>query len=130
LPEKVRGSWALLVALANLLSKKPILGAGSIGDHHHMTQTYKLECPGCEKEFQIEADPAIAFVDGGDLITCPLCKEEWEWDHQADEDPPLMLMGDDEEEEDDDDETPGRLDDDDEDDDFTDEDEEDDEYRV
>ena len=44
------------------------------------TKTYELRCPDpyCEAEFKLEIDPE-ALADGGELITCPECKGEWEW---------------------------------------------------
>lgn len=60
---------------------------------------YTLTCPDedCGHEIKHEAEPAT-FLEGGDLIKCPKCGEEWEWDFAPDEDPALILVPDDDEE--------------------------------
>ena len=57
--------------------------------------TYTLTCPNpdCNEEWQHEADPA-ALEDGGDLIKCETCQEEWEWEYDAEADA-LVLLEDD-----------------------------------
>ena len=46
-------------------------------------KTYDVVCPDpdCTEEFQVERDPAELATGEGDLIPCPLCGEEWEWDY-------------------------------------------------
>jgi hypothetical protein len=66
-----------------------------------MTKTYTLTCPdedSCANEFQYEADPTT-IGDGGELIRCPKCGEEWEWEYDFKADT-LELLPDEEDEED------------------------------
>jgi len=46
-------------------------------------KTYTVTCPdeGCAEEFTIERDPET-LGDDGELIECPACFEEWEWEHE------------------------------------------------
>ena len=55
-------------------------------------KTYTLVCPDpdCAEEFDIELDPAT-LEDEGDLIECPSCLEEWEWEHDAETDALVLL---------------------------------------
>jgi hypothetical protein len=85
-------------------------------------KTYVVVCPAsyCAEEFQVERDPAELAQGEGDLIECPACLEEWEWDyvpaspeHPEDE---LILSGDDEADDDEADDMGLTCDDDDEDD--------------
>lgn len=45
-------------------------------------KTYTLTCPDsdCAHEFTLECDPET-LADGGELIECPKCLDEWEWEH-------------------------------------------------
>jgi hypothetical protein len=64
-----------------------------------MTKTFTLICPDelCEAEFPYEADPQT-IGDGGELITCPKCGEEWEWEFDLKAET-LELLPDEEEDE-------------------------------
>ena len=79
-------------------------------------KTYPVTCPDedCAEEFTIERDPET-LGDDGELIECPGCLEEWEWEH---EDGIITLVPDidleDDDEEDEEDEDEGQEDDDDE----------------
>ena len=46
-------------------------------------KTYAVRCPNpdCAEEFTIERTPEM-LVDDGELIPCPACKEEWEWEFE------------------------------------------------
>lgn len=57
--------------------------------------TYILTCPDpeCNEEWEHVADPAV-LKDGGDLIKCETCQEEWEWEYDPDTDS-LELLPDD-----------------------------------
>jgi len=57
-------------------------------------KTYELECPGCDEVFTIECAPA-QLADGGELIECPACLTEWEWEYDPDADT-LELLDDEE----------------------------------
>ena len=45
-------------------------------------KTYTVTCPDedCAEEFTIERDPET-LGDDGELIECPACFNEWEWEH-------------------------------------------------
>jgi hypothetical protein len=47
-------------------------------------KTYTVTCPDpdCAEEFTIQRDPET-LGDDGELIQCPACGEEWEWEHEA-----------------------------------------------
>ena len=61
-------------------------------------KTYSLVCPDpdCTAEFDAELDPATLTEDG-DLIECPECLDEWEWEYVAETDT-LTLLPDEEDE--------------------------------
>jgi hypothetical protein len=63
-------------------------------------QYYDLTCPGCSHEFTYSTT-AATLADGGDLIECPMCHNEWEWEYLPDENE-LALLPDEEGEEDED----------------------------
>jgi hypothetical protein len=75
--------------------------------------TYTLTCPGdnCGIVFKHEAEPE-ALAEGGELITCPECGEEWAWELAEDgtlellpdEDDPDDFERDEDDQEDDDEE--------------------------
>jgi transcription elongation factor Elf1 len=44
-------------------------------------KSFDLTCPECGEDFEIECDPAVSLTDDGDLIECPNCFNEWEWDY-------------------------------------------------
>jgi hypothetical protein len=46
-------------------------------------KTYDVVCPDpdCATEFQVTCDPAELAKGEADLIECPACLEEWEWDY-------------------------------------------------
>ena len=46
------------------------------------TKTYHLECPYCAEEFDNPMTPE-ELIDGGELITCPECDEELEWEYDT-----------------------------------------------
>lgn len=62
-------------------------------------KTYTLVCPDpdCAEEFDIELDPATLTEDG-DLIECPGCFDEWEWEYDAPTDTLSLLPDEDDEE--------------------------------
>jgi len=62
-------------------------------------KTFDLICPdpNCAESFQYVLDPAV-LTDEGELIECPACLTEWEWEYEADK---LTLLADAEDEEDD-----------------------------
>jgi hypothetical protein len=47
-------------------------------------KTYTVTCPDpdCAGTFDIERDPET-LGDDGELIECPFCFNEWEWEHEA-----------------------------------------------
>ena len=55
---------------------------------------YSLICPeiDCSTEFDVQLSPE-ALAEDGDLITCPACGEEWEWEYDAEADT-LQLLAD------------------------------------
>ena len=55
-------------------------------------KTYSLICPDpdCAAEFDVELDPATLTEDG-DLIECPECLDEWEWEYDAEADTLTLL---------------------------------------
>lgn len=59
-------------------------------------KTYDVVCPDpdCAEEFEVERDPAELLSGDGDLIECPACLEEWEWDYDQESDT-LDLTGED-----------------------------------
>jgi hypothetical protein len=66
-------------------------------------KTYLVQCPDpdCAEEFTIDRDPAELAKGDGDLIPCPTCLEEWEWDYtpaspEYAEDELFLSAGDDE----------------------------------
>lgn len=63
-------------------------------------KTYDVVCPDpdCAEEFQVERDPAELAQGEGDLIECPSCLEEWEFDYYPETDT-LELTGEDFEDE-------------------------------
>lgn len=63
-------------------------------------KTYTLKCPDpdCAEEFTIERDPET-LGDDGELIECPFCFNEWEWEY---EDGVITLLADDDEDDEDD----------------------------
>jgi hypothetical protein len=69
-------------------------------------KTYAVQCPdpNCAEEFTIERGPET-LVDDGELIPCPVCQEEWEWEFSADVITLLQPEDDEEEEYDEDDES-------------------------
>lgn len=46
-------------------------------------KTYTVTCPDpdCAKKFTIERDPET-LGDDGELIECPACFNEWEWEYE------------------------------------------------
>lgn len=46
--------------------------------------TFNVACPDedCAEEFTIEREPKD-LEEGGELIACPACLEEWEWEYDA-----------------------------------------------
>lgn len=44
-------------------------------------KTYDVVCPDCDEAFQVERDPAELAKGDGDLIECPNCYTEFEWDY-------------------------------------------------
>ena len=60
-------------------------------------KTFTLICPDpdCAEEFDIELEPAADLTDDSDLIECPTCLEEWEWEY-APETETLTLLPDEE----------------------------------
>jgi hypothetical protein len=86
-----------------------------------MLKTYDVTCPDpdCAEDFQVEMEPPVEGVEG-ELITCPMCDEPWEWEYDAttgtltlmldEEEDDDMLLGDlddeEEDEEEDEDEEP------------------------
>jgi hypothetical protein len=67
-------------------------------------KTYTLTCPDpdCAESFDIELDPTT-LTDEGELIECPECLEEWEWEYDAVTGILALLPDEDEDEEDEDD---------------------------
>jgi hypothetical protein len=63
--------------------------------------TYDVVCPGCDEEFQIQRAPAELAQGEGDLLECPACFNEWEWDYEEPTDT-LELCGDEDDEGEDD----------------------------
>jgi hypothetical protein len=61
---------------------------------------YAVQCPDpdCAEEFTIERAPE-ALLDDGEMISCPVCQEEWEWEFEAGV-ITLLLPEDDDEEDD------------------------------
>ena len=57
-------------------------------------KTYSLIYPDpeCTEQFDLECD-LTALEDGGELITCPECEEEWMWEYDPTTDT-LILLGD------------------------------------
>lgn len=68
-----------------------------MADTTNLKTTFDLICPDpdCAEPFQVELDPAV-LTDDGDLITCPECFEEWEWEYEAGN---LQLLTDEDQEE-------------------------------
>lgn len=64
-------------------------------------KTYDVVCPDpdCDKVFTVGRDPAELAEGEGELITCPACQEEWEFDYYPETDT-LELTGDDFEDDD------------------------------
>jgi hypothetical protein len=60
-------------------------------------KTFTLVCPDpdCAEEFELELDPAT-LTEEADLIECPACLDEWEWEYVAETDA-LTLLPDEEE---------------------------------
>ena len=56
-------------------------------------KTFTLICPDpdCAEEFDIELEPATDLTDNSDLIECPACLEEWEWEYDAEADTLILL---------------------------------------
>lgn len=56
-------------------------------------KTFTLICPDpdCAEEFDIELEPATDLTDNSDLIECPACLEEWEWEYGAEADTLTLL---------------------------------------
>ena len=59
-------------------------------------KTFTLICPDpdCAEEFDIDLDPSTLTEDA-ELIECPACLEEWEWEY-APETETLTLLPDEE----------------------------------
>ncbi len=49
-------------------------------------KTYDLGCPDCDHEFTVERDPAELANGDGELIECPNCFTEFEWDYDGETD--------------------------------------------
>jgi hypothetical protein len=62
-------------------------------------KTFTLTCPDpdCAEEFDIELEPATDLTDNSDLIECPACLEEWEWEYDAEADTLILLPDEDDE---------------------------------
>ena len=48
--------------------------------------TYDVVCPGCDEEFQVQRAPVELAQGEGDLIECPGCVNQFEWDYDEDTD--------------------------------------------
>jgi hypothetical protein len=59
--------------------------------------TYTVICPdpNCLEEFEIERDPMELARGDGELVECPACLDEWEWEYDQETDT-LDLTADDE----------------------------------
>jgi hypothetical protein len=44
-------------------------------------KTYDVICPACEWDFQVSRDPAELAKGDGELVECPNCFDEFEWDY-------------------------------------------------
>lgn len=62
-------------------------------------KTYAVTCPDCDADFTVERDPAELANGNGDLIECPNCFDEFEWDYDQEADTLELTPYDDDEDE-------------------------------